>query len=65
MIASDKRKVAKPHTPVSFDLHAYLNQLTTNSDNNTNGNLIPERDRQMTLNNANSFDLKDNIEKRK
>ena len=39
-----------------------MNQLTTNSDNNTNGNLIPIRDRQTTSNTANSFDLKDNIE---
>ena len=39
LIASDKPNVEKPHTPVPFDLHAYMNQLTTNSNNTTNENL--------------------------
>ena len=39
-----------------------MNQLTTNSDNSTNENLITER---MTSNNAKSFDIKENIENAK
>ena len=42
-----------------------MNQLTTNSDNTTNENLITERDRPMTSNNAKSFDFKENIENAK
>ena len=63
--ASDKRNEAKPHTPVPFDLHTYMNQLTTNSDNTTNENLKTERDRPMTSNNAKSFEFKENIENAK
>ena len=42
-----------------------MNQLATNSDNTANENLITERDRQMTSNNAKSFDFKENIENAK
>ena len=39
-----------------------MNQLTTNSDNTTNQNLVTER---MTSNNPKSFDIKENIENAK
>ena len=42
-----------------------MNQLTTNSDNTTNENLITERDRPMTSNNAKSFDFKENMLRKK
>ena len=54
--------VAKPHTPVSLDLHTYINKLTANSVNITNENKIIEWDRPMTSNNAKNFHFKENIE---
>ena len=56
LIASDKPNVERPHTPVPFDLHAYMNQLT----NNTNSDLTTEKDRPMTLDDAKSFYFEDN-----
>ena len=58
LITLDKRKFAKQHTPVPFNLHASMNQLT----NNTNSDLITEKGRPMTSDDAKNSDFEDNIE---
>ena len=51
----------KPHNRVPFNLHAFKNELTYN----TNRDLITERDHLITSDYTNSFDFDDNIKNAK